>query len=399
MKQVNERIVAPVESIGTAELSQWQPPQVPGVEFADEATSKALASPTDFPSLADAIIEGDVVAIAVDPNVPQVPSVIRGALQAIAQTDASRVTVVVRDEATDECFESIQNAAKPHLVVRHSSDQRQAQSYLAADLDANPIYLSRELVDADFVLPITSMRHSAPGQRGDVTGIFPAFCDSATRKRQHSNPAVNGETPATTKSGRSIAQEVPWLLGVQLVLSVAANPAGEAATFRAGTVECLQRVAEGFFSSNPSGTSITDADLVVAALDGDAAQQTWENVLRAVLASAELAGESSTLVVWSEVTDEPAGKMLELDQPTEDLLEPVESLGEEDLPTWNRFDALAQRLRPLLETHRVILHSRLSREIIEPLGLGVIESAGELENLCKGFQSCLLLRAAGFACE
>ncbi|MEM6472935.1 MAG: hypothetical protein AAF802_25465, partial [Planctomycetota bacterium] len=302
------------------------------------------------------------------------------------------------DEASEEVLQLVSEAASPHEVINHDCGNREAHSYLAADVDANPIYLNRSLVDADWVLPIVSCRRSRPTERRDLSGIFPWFCDSATRHRQASLQNAPVATPRLTPSGRSIAEETPWLLGVQMILAVAMNESGEVSAVRAGTVESLENFAS-CRDADPSDAETLESPFVLATCDGGVEQQTWENVVRAAIAATRFAEEDGTIVVWSGVKDEPDGPLLGLDQ-VEQFDETVtETIDGDELPSWNRFDSVVEHLRELSRSHRLILHSRLSRELIERMGFGVIESEKELENLQRGFDRCVVLRAASYASD
>ncbi len=147
------------------------------------ATMAALQRPDDFPPLARAIVPGDRVVLAVDPNVPAIVDVICGVVAAIGQTDAAGIDVVLWDEASDATVEAIRAEVAPQSrVVRHASADRRQLSYLAADENADPIYLNRLLVDADFVLPIMAARFTDLRRPADRTGVYPWLADSAARR-------------------------------------------------------------------------------------------------------------------------------------------------------------------------------------------------------------------------
>lgn len=342
------------------------------------------------------------MAIAVDPNVPRVEEVVRGVVTAIKGTSATDVILVVRDEATVEMADSIRQAAAPFTVVCHESSDREAQSYLAADRDANPIYLNRHLVDADWVLPIVAARGNSEGLRRDTSGIFPNFCDSATRLRcvKERNVIATDESfeplkQPLTPSGRTIDEEIPWLLGIQMILMASVNGAGELAAVRAGTVESLASLSDPF-QGRVGQAARAVAPLVIAACDGDDRQQTWENVVRAATVASMHSPEDGTIVIWSGVNEEPDGRLLQLDRIESDFPEDAAVPSEDAFPAWDRFEAMADRLGEVMESHRLLLHSRLPRETVERLGLGVIESEQELANLQKGFDDQILIRAASF---
>lgn len=369
-------------------------------------TIHALATPDDFPPIEAAIVSGDRVVLAVDPNVPSVDKVVEGAIRMILSTPASQIEVVVWDEATEETLDRIRIAAGEHPVISHQSDHRESLSYLAADVDAEPIYLNRTLVDADFVLPIIAVRPTNVSDRRDLTGVFPALSDSATRIRFANKVASGVASSPAMKSGNTIAEEVPWLLGVQLILSVTANSDGAVGEIHAGTVEAIsKRITPILRRPDPVPPP---ADLVVAALDGDAQQQTWENVVRAAEAAMGYAQSDATIVIWSSLSEPPAGALLEIDsdfasefdtESEDETGHVVGSAGDDSqsLPRHDRFSEMARTLKRVSQSHRVMLHSNLAREIVEPLGIGVIGSASELAHLSRNFESCGVLRAASFA--
>ena len=113
-------------------------------------TIQSLAAPDDFPPIEAAIVAGDRVALAVDPNVPDVEGVIEGAIRMIRSSPAGHIEIVVWDEATRATLDRIETAAGDIPVIHHRCDIRDSLCYLAADVDAEPIYLNRALVEADF---------------------------------------------------------------------------------------------------------------------------------------------------------------------------------------------------------------------------------------------------------
>ncbi|QDT58459.1 hypothetical protein SV7mr_09520 [Stieleria bergensis] len=355
-----------------------------------ERVIQALRQPEDFPGIDQAVIEGDQVAIALDPNVPQVDQVLAATLQVLKETSAAEIEVLVWDEATPEIMERLREVAGETPLTQHLCDHRETLSYLAADVDAMPIYLSRVLVDADFVLPLVALRTGVAEDRGDVSGIFPAMADSATKQRFALAQRSGASFATDPKSGQTIAEEVPWQLGVQLILAIESGGDGLAAAAHAGTaLQAKQWISE-------KGTELDAAPLVVAILAGEQHQQTWENVLRAIEVAAEAGQPEATIVVWSNLIQPPQSELAILDDLPFDFLQANSEQQElvNGMPRWQRFQALAAALQPLLRQHRVLLHSGLDRDVVESIGMGVIESEEELANLCRNFSSCNVLHAA-----
>ncbi|MCC9601871.1 hypothetical protein LOC67_15020 [Stieleria sp. JC731] len=376
-------------NIASGETWELTRPNGASCENIVEATVDALAAPVDFPALAAAIVPGDRVAFAVDPNIPFIDQVVKGAIDAVRKTEAGEIDIVLWDEATDETVELVKQVATGCSVYRHQCDSRAELSYLAADAEADPIYLSRYLVEADFVLPIMAIRPCEPGADVDVTGIFPTLTDSATRQRA-TEQSLQKSAHRKMPTGNVINKEVPWLLGVQLVCGVVVNDAGNLGAVVAGTIEAM-------VEQQPPQAAPARASLVIASLDGNDQQQSWENILRAIRGAELQADDDATIVVWTELCHPPEGAMLAIDD--DQFEETVSPIGDEadGLPAWDRSYSHAIALRPMLQDYRILLHSQLAQDDVERLGLGVVESLAELANLSRGFASCCVVRAAGYA--
>ena len=189
-----------------------------------KAAFAALQAPLDFPPMSAAIVPDDRIALAVDPNSPQLAEVIRGVLQAIAATDAGAVDIVFWDEATDQTISLLRQVVGDAATVsRHQADVRSELRYLAADEAGDPVYLDRMVVDADFVLPIISQRAMDRASQHDLTGVFPSLADSATRNRHQ----IQIWKPEANINERC-EDQIPWLLGVNLIMTVTPNASGSA---------------------------------------------------------------------------------------------------------------------------------------------------------------------------
>ncbi len=111
----------------------------------------SLRTPLDYPTISDAILAGDHVALAVDPNVPRVAEVIAGVLEVLKSCRAGRVSIVLWSEASDSCYQSLtqrfQTAAADDFAD-WSTDQAWARK-LGELLETNRVFLHSELDDAD----------------------------------------------------------------------------------------------------------------------------------------------------------------------------------------------------------------------------------------------------------
>jgi hypothetical protein len=379
-----------------------------------QATFDALQNPLDFPPLHQAIVPGDRVALAIDANIPSLDQVISGALRAVERCGAEGIEIVLSDEATDETLASIAAmfGSKAH-VTRHQSSQRESLRYVAADDKADPIYLNRWLVDADFVLPITVERRDRVLGSLDALGVYPVFADSATRRRARlSDVSVADPSKRPMSHRESISSpydEPAWWLGVQLIVNVAANQFGHAVKVVSGTSHVLHADRTSLQDATEETldrTSPPSAAMVIASLDGTSQQQTWINAARGVVAATRFVLPGGTIVLWSEIdhfpriasanslddgtTDEEFAKDSSQDSSTD-----AEELSDV-FPPWQADVEAIETLVRIGEEFRIMIHSRLDAEAIESLGFGAIPTAEHLQNLRHSFASCGLLRAAQF---
>jgi len=399
-------------------------------QIADLAAASLLA-PIDFPAVNEAIVPGDAVALAVDPTVPQLSAVLGGLGRTLAAAGAGRLVVVLWEEASDafvdqlqrqlaEEAESWRGPSAPVLdtpfsvhVVRHRPDVRGELRYVAADDEAEPIYLARELVDADLAISVMAARRDDAIAGADPTGIFPMFADLASQHR-HQRWLASDRPPS-----------LGWLLGIQLATLVSADAAGGAGRIVTGTPPALRHELETLHAveSDDSEQGFS-AELIVAALDGDAAAQSWDNVARAAVAAGRRVRSGGAIVIWSRVRhipdpvwqreltrseqdtpadvdagDDLANLAADSDDSDETPDETESSLSRTDSARRPGGAVPARALAQVCRDHRIWLHSELDQQDVEQWGLGVVDSIEELRHLAEQFADAGVLRAAQFHSE
>jgi hypothetical protein len=352
-----------------------------------QATFEALQDPVDFPPLESAIVPGDRVALAVDPNVPSVAEVVLGAVKAIGQTEAGAVDIVVGDEARQKTIDAITEVVGDQAnVVVHQSADRDGLRYLAADAAADPIYLNRHLVDADFVLPILVSRAKDVNLQCDLTGVYPAFADSASRYRCQAKQAPKNDSDESSF-------DTAWLLGVHIMVSVLPTFDGSIEAVIVGTPNAVR---ERLQASDQETREFKDSPgLVVISLDGDSQQQTWCNASRAIAIAEQHVEPGGVIVLWSEIDTSPkAGRFG--NRGGESISSDHEHSGD-GFPIWDDAIAAAETIERVSAEHRLLVHCQVDRDSIESLGLGFVGSSEELARLSEAFDRCGVIRAAQFA--
>jgi nickel-dependent lactate racemase len=271
----------------------------------------------------------------------------------------------------------------------HDPANRDSLSYLAAGADARPIYVSREIHDADLVISIGVLRLPASlGYYGINSAVMPAFSDSTSAKRFHS-PRATG--PSRQKKLRRLADEVGWLLGLQFTIQVVPGAAEEILHIVAGELEAVGREGGRLCEAAWSFSVPERAGLVIATIEGDARQQTWENVARALAAASQARGEDGAIVVCTELA-EPLGPALRQIAGAEDL-----QSAKRELSRTRSADVVeAAQIVRALEKGKVYLLSGLSDESVEELGILPL-AADDVSRVARRYRTCTVLANAHHA--
>jgi nickel-dependent lactate racemase len=398
-------------------------PCAAGIDDAYAATAAALAQPIDFPPLRMAVVPGDKVVLALEPNVPQGASIVAAVVEAVVQGGVSPhdVTIVRAEEDPQSAVEDPRGRLPQDYrdqveVAIHHPDSRQDLSYLAADEHDQPIYMNRRVFDADVVVPIGCVRLDNPlGFGGVQATLYPTFADQAAQERCRTTPAKgggngngcavparrtskhaagHGEVRATKSPGvsQSEAEHVAWLLGAVFAVQVVPGPAEHVLHILAGHLEAVIDRASHLCREAWSFDVPERAKLVVAAIDGDARQQTWDNVGRAVAAARRIVSDNGVIAVCTELAAAPgpgvraAGAAENLEQAQRRLQKHKPA----DAPT-------AEQWAQALCRTRLYLLSRLDEEQVEQLGAAHVAAPVEIGRLIERTESCVLLASAQHA--
>ncbi|HWB00763.1 MAG TPA: lactate racemase domain-containing protein, partial [Pirellulales bacterium] len=139
-------------------------PAVPATHDSVTAARQALEQPVGFPPLAEAIVPGDHVTIAVEAAVPEADAIVAAVVQCIERAGANAEDVtVLRTHSDTEAGADPRRLLPPELRDRvkletHDPNLRDQLGYLANTQGGRPIYLHRALCDADLVVLVGCMR-------------------------------------------------------------------------------------------------------------------------------------------------------------------------------------------------------------------------------------------------
>lgn len=387
-----------------------------------EAAVQALLEPLDYPSVDLAFVPGDRLVIALHDNLPNPFGILTPILDwLIRQLEPKNVSITVvisenhhafpkqlakwladhhpskslvsqeelrqretvgsdTDPANSDGGSSAGDSSDEIRVVVYSPDEPQSLEYIAASDNAEPMYLQRELVEADFVIPIYRWLEPSDPRGPDPYVVLPAFADGPT-KLQYAKQWLM-QSPAS--STRSWSQQTGWLLGVQFTVGVVLNHDGQVGMLAAGNPESVAQACSQAVVSKHTSAAVQALDLVVVRIilpdlsEGSRGTR-WDEVASAAwIAEKWLSPTGRIVVVADKLMVATEGiSSLASDEPDAELIQELLSGPIEDA-----FPAAL--LRSVQSRRSIYLQCQVDPETLESLGFASIANAAQLERLING---------------
>ncbi len=359
------------------------------------AVAAALSDPLDYPALQRAVTPGDRVVLAIDRGVPQSAAIVAGAVHALVAGSVSPedITLLLAPQEHGGASRNVtaeleRDVAATVHVVEHDPQNNREMSYLAASKENRPIYVHRQLFDADLVLPISCLRPRYTLARlGVHGGLFPTFSDAKTRERFQT--ADSARVSVQRKRRREEAEEAAWLLGIQIVLQLVPGNGDSVLNVLAGKPESVAKRGRRLCDAAWLCQVSRRANLVVATIAGGREAQTWENFARALSAALAAVADDGVILLCTDLRC-PTGPALQLLAGLNDAPEAIREIRRARSP-----DAVsAALLVEARERTQVYLLSGLDGETVEGLGVGYVKDEDEVGHLCQQFDSFVLLADA-----
>ncbi|HEV3137266.1 MAG TPA: lactate racemase domain-containing protein [Pirellulales bacterium] len=361
-----------------------------------EAVDRALAEPLEFPQLAQAAVPGDKVVLALAEGVPQAPTVVARTIEVLLAGGVSARDITLLRAAGDCAADAPDLSEQTSGEVRrsiaksiHDPTDRGSLCYLAATSQAKPIYINRAIHDADVVVSIGCLRlDESLGYYGINSCLFPTFSDEANLKRYRLGKSCE---PARRNRLRNEADQVSWLLGVQFTIQIVPGAGTRILHVLSGSPEAVFRRGSELCSEAWSYSVPRRANLVIATIEGDATQQTWHNVARALAAASQCVSDEGAIAICTDLA-EPCGPALQRLIGAEDLDEVLDEIDKQ-----RPADAVtATQLAQAMQRGKVYLISRLAEDLVEDLGILPV-TAEQISRLAARYESSILLANAQYA--
>jgi hypothetical protein len=349
---------------------------------AHDLVAATLAATPHGPPLAAHVVPGDTVAVAVSGAVPQAAAVVAAVVDGLCAAGVEAAAIHVLHAAPPA------GAAIPAAAVAFDATVEAATSYLAADEAGTPLYLARQLVDADVVVAVGAWGWDAAlGGRSLAGELWPAFSRQAAAERLTVDLARRGRLALPDWKARM--HDISWQLGVCASLRLVAGRRGglHAAAFglpdEAG--RAARTAARGWCPAVDE-----PVELAVASLSDP---QSFAAVTTAVAAAARVTRPDGTICVACRVAAKPGIVFQRWRQGAA-----LERLVHEAVATRDMTlvaDALQTRLfARALGDRRLVLLSDIEEAAVEDLEFGFAAGPEVIERLVARADSVAVLHEA-----
>jgi nickel-dependent lactate racemase len=357
--------------------------------------AQALARPLDFPAFEQCVFPGDRVVLVLDRATPCAEELIAEVCAVLERRQVAPGDVTILQPGAFQGMTPrdprrllTADVSQPVWHVHDPADERSC-SYLASTAAGERLYLSRELLDADLVITIGSLGYDPLlGYRGTNSAFYPGLSDAEAIRRSHGQ-GHDELTPDDPRPLRQLVDEVAWLLGVQYSIQVVpAGDAGVAAVISGQTDSVLQRGKE-LLSERWKVRLPERPELVIAAVEADAAGHGWEQVGAALELARHVVVRDGRILLLTDLSEEPGDgvRIIAECRSPRDALKPLRDKAPPDLLT-------ATRIAKGIDWANVYLLSRLDPQLVEDLCMIPLENPGEAARLIEGDERCAIIGGA-----
>ncbi len=354
----------------------------------------ALTNPLNFPSLAETVFAGDRIAISLQSGLPHAHEIVRCLVERLTQygIGPDDITVIVnpdlatelgmtQDEIShasshqedDESKTIMRTLGNATVAVKiHDATKQSQLAYIAANQAGDPIYINRQIVDADVILPI---RFSSGAATNAITdGVYPEFSSTEVQQRF---------VESNRKTNLAEIELANDALGAFFSIQIVAGPGGSIERILYGERKEVAHESTRLATAIWELDCPADSDIIVATIETTTGKTDWNDVIRAVICADQLSQEGSSIVLWTEL-DEPPGRQIR-----NALLSLFDDSG-----TRKKKWAELEHFVDVLQRHPVYLKSRLERNEVEELGIGFVEGAADVNRIAEKGNKRILIRDA-----
>jgi nickel-dependent lactate racemase len=372
-------------------------PEVPGplADVGREVRS-ALGAPLDFPPFEQALVPGDHVVLALDRDTPEAAVLIRETWDVLSRQGVTPENVIVLQPASlsgrsqsDPLFELPEQIRNSITWTLHDPTDSERCAYLASTTSGERIHLAQEITNADVVVTIGSVTYDPlMGYRGTNSVFYPGLSNVDAVERSHGQ-GHRELGPDDDRLLRQMIDEIGWMIGNQFTIQVIASAGDRVSHVLAGAADSVLRRGKQLLAEHWLIEVDEHPDVVVAAVDCDAAGHGWEQIGAALTTARNLVAGGGKIVILSELSAK-LGQGLELVRECDtarDAIQPLRTFLPPDLVP-------ATQLADAVDWADVYLLSALEGHVVEDLFMVPLDDPDDVSRLLRGEKTCLFLGSA-----
>ncbi|WP_437185798.1 lactate racemase domain-containing protein [Planctomicrobium sp. SH668] len=363
------------------------------------AISQAFDQALDFPEVETTFVPGDQVVVVIERDTPSVELIFAELWKRLSTANVQPGDVKILQPATWRKVEGHdprsllpEEIQSKIALEKHDPTAEGTCSYLASTAGNERVYLARAVTDADVVVTIgPAMYDSVLGVRGTCSSLYPGLSDVETlQKVQGQGHEELG--PEDTRPLRQIVDEIGWLIGVQLSISVIPGPGGEANEVIVGQTDSVLRQVRKSLRKKWYVRSSERAEMVIVSVQHDAGGQSWDQIAAAANIGRRLVERNGRIVILSELSEAP-GAGLEILKSVREPKDAIKLIQKANPP-----DAQAAiRIAFATDWANVCLLSKLESQTVSDLFMIPIEHASEVARLIESEDITTIVENGQFA--
>lgn len=366
------------------------------LENVSNEIQRVLSSPLELPPLDLAVIPGDKITIVIDHRTPVAAEIINSLWNFFSNCGikGADVTLLQTQSTSQDHQQTLMSAVNPELQneaewVIHDPESKETLGYLGTSTGGERIYLTKHLLEADFILPIEMVSYDPLiGYAGGGSLLYPEFSsqESIVKSRGQSHREL---TPAESRPLRQLIDEVAWMLGLQYSLQIIPAVGQSISEVVFGSLEAAFRRSKELLDQNWKLEPSYRSEVVLVAIESGPAGHTW-NQLGSVLETARnLVSQDGRIVLLTQIDsqfDEGLQILSESHEPF-DAIQPLREKQPNDLVT-------ATQMALTGDWARICLLSKTDSDIVEDLFMIPLEDESEVQRLLQTDETVAVIASA-----
>ncbi|MDO4569311.1 MAG: lactate racemase domain-containing protein [Planctomycetia bacterium] len=359
----------------------------------------ALDAPQGYPPLRECLIQGDSVVLPVAPGLPMRDAILEAILEYLWALDEphrpGRVAILLsaHDSPNAPFFSLELEKILPEEWMRerttfivHDPEKKEHLALLGLNEANESLVVSRELFEADFVLPIGFyLPRGAKGYWGVHTSIYPLFSDLETRNRFN----LEEERDELEAEAAEVTRQLGVALFFQASLAPRKKGAGRFQNLAAGAFHEMDAAGYAEYSelwgARPAARLEAGCAIATVSHGGDDPDERWRNIFRAVKNAANFVSDGGLIVVLADFQP-PIPPSLEIYRQIRELNPSLKAIRKRNLP-----DApYVMDFIRILNEYRVAFFPSFDGDFLEEIDVMPLQNLAELSRVVEN-RECVIL--------